>query len=499
MLTSRLTFVDPSASTVLPSACWSSAWFTDGFKWVVAIMILVAFSATQPAFSQAVSASNEQQVTALLAEIEAQNKTRSVFAVNSRRKIAEVPFDAGFRVVKNMGKWRVVEFNQPMVPGWASSDYLIVSKGQARVATDRLNMRLNPSVSAPVLLQLTRDYIGIVSARKNGFMRLRAPSSFQVAIFSGTDSEAESIVFGQLSVISTSTAVKPVITEVATEVVESRSRDQLEDLQPVVNQQSIIKALPQAQASENATDLTRSERLHVIAPGDSLSLLVFGEDDLSIQNVRVPQSGRVSFPLIGSMLVAGRTTPQVEKSVAELLAGGYVKNPRLSVTMFSYRPIFIRGAVQQTGSFPFSEGLTISKAIAIAGGSKKSAKRQGVSILREGTVIEQALTIDSQIEVQSGDVISLEEEFGVQESDAAYIYLHGEVASPGEYQFRRGLTVEKAIVLAGGFTLRGSAKKISVTRYADIEADQQPEKLKKVKLYAPIKPGDIINVGATWF
>jgi polysaccharide export outer membrane protein len=167
--------------------------------------------------------------------------------------------------------------------------------------------------------------------------------------------------------------------------------------------------------------------------------------------------------------------------------------------MFSYRPIFIRGAVRQTGSFPFTEGLTVGKAIALAGGTKNSAKPNGVSILREGEVIEQALSIDSQAEVQSGDVISIEEEFGVQEDDASYVYLHGEVASPGEYKFRRGLTVEKAIVLAGGFTLRGARNKISVTRYADIDDDQEPDKLKKVKLYMPIKPGDIINVGATWF
>jgi len=54
-------------------------------------------------------------------------------------------------------------------------------------------------------------------------------------------------------------------------------------------------------------------------------------------------------------------------------------------------------------------------------------------------------------------------------------------------------------VLAGGFTLRASRKKISVTRYADVEANQEPEKIKKVKLFTPIKPGDVINIGASWF
>ena len=143
--------------------------------------------------------------------------------------------------------------------------------------------------------------------------------------------------------------------------------------------------------------------------------------------------------------------------------------------------------------------MTIAKAIALAGGSKNSANKNGVSILRDGNVILDSLSIDSQVEVSSGDVISVSEEFGVSEDQATYVYLHGEVASPGEYLYRRGLTVEKAVVLAGGFTLRASRKKVSVTRYINKEEGEEPERLKKVRLYTPVQPGDIIDVGASWF
>lgn len=245
--------------------------------------------------------------------------------------------------------------------------------------------------------------------------------------------------------------------------------------------------------------LTKTAEQHLIAPGDAISLTVFGEPDLSAENVRVPQVGRVSFPLIGSVEVVGKTTSQVEQSVAELLSQGYVRNPRLSVTIFSYRPIFIRGAVANTGAFPFTEGLTIAKAIALAGGSKNSAKRQGVSILRDGNVIRQGVSINSQMQIASGDVISVDEEIGVGEDLQLYIYIHGEVIQPGEYVYRRGLTVEKAIVLASGFNLRASKKKITITRYAGVEENQPPTKLKRVKLYTLIEPGDVIDVGASWF
>jgi len=96
-------------------------------------------------------------------------------------------------------------------------------------------------------------------------------------------------------------------------------------------------------------------------------------------------------------------------------------------------------------------------------------------------------------------VITIGEELGVSEDPTLFVYLHGEVVKPGEYLFRRGLTVEKAIVLAGGFTLRGSPRKIKVTRYTGQGKDQEPVKLKGVKLYTPIEPGDVIKIGARWF
>jgi len=481
---SSLTVIGRSSQTMLAESIRLSR--------VLLIRFLILFSFccfSQISLSQTVNSASEDEVAELLAEIESKNRTRSIFSLDSRRKIGEIEYDSRFNVVKNMGKWSIVEFNQQTVPGWVSSDYVTIRGGRATVSVDRLNIRMRPSLSSNVMTQVNRGYQSRVYGRKSGFVRVLAPKNTRVALFSGTDSEASS----SLSSLSN-----------GTQSTGSRSVPQAAETNEALALGEPKRAtLPSERAAEQGrlddVGASSSERLHIIAPGDAVSLLVFGESDLSIENVRVPQSGRVSFPLIGSVLVAGQTIPQVENSVAVLLAQGYVKNPRLSVTMFSYRPVFIRGAIQQTGSFPFSEGLTVGKAIALAGGSKNSAKRNGVSILRAGEVIESALTVDSQIEVQSGDVITIEEEVGVQEGDASYIYLHGEVAAPGEYQFRRGLTVEKAIVLAGGFTLRGSRKKISVTRYADIEEDQEPEKLKRVKLFTPIKPGDIINVGATWF
>ncbi len=459
----------------------------------VALMLTLLFLPFA-ANSQQVRNVPDAEVTSLLNEIRSANRTRAIYTARDRRKIADISFDSAFDLVKRSGKWSTIRFRQRTVPAWVSADYVVVSGQIATVRANQLNMRLRASTNSPVLTQLPNGYQSRVFARKNGFVRILAPANVQFAIFAGSEEQANASRIKSVSRVS---------------VPSTRGRDRVQSTELTGTEVTLPQAA-QIQASASASDQAQviesgaspqslQERLHVIAPGDAISLLVFGEPDLSVENLRVPQSGAVSLPLIGATSVAGRTTAEVEKDVLDRLSQGYVRNPRLSVTMFSYRPVFIRGAIEQTGSFPFSEGLTIGKAIALAGGSKKSAKPNGVSILRDGDIVSEGLSIDSFLEVKSGDVITIAEEKTFDEDGSSYIYLHGEVASPGEYKFRSGLTVEKAIVLAGGFTIRGSRKKISVTRYDGKDTNEEPEKVKKVKLYTEIKPGDVINVGATWF
>ncbi len=72
-------------------------------------------------------------------------------------------------------------------------------------------------------------------------------------------------------------------------------------------------------------------------------------------------------------------------------------------------------------------------------------------------------------------------------------YINGEVKQPGSYPYRRDLTIEKAVALAGGFTARASKSSISLLS----ENDQRV--LNKVLLSAAVKPGDVITVSESFF
>lgn len=452
-----------------------------------------------------------------------------VYSPKSKLLITQLPLNTPYELEAQDGQWQLVRFLQAKVPVWASASYVSRVNGQGTVLANRLNLRLAPSINAPVLTSVARGYNSPVLAQEGEFVKLLAPNWVIFAIpkdIENTVIEKSTIARPSVARVSVTEPEQAVETAVETPVSsEAFSSDQprlqtadasaaLEN-EPVKSRwrSGTTQAIEQSPAPESTPESNAGTLSEVnqepqpksssvpaeyrLSPGDTISLRVFGEEDLSASALRIPQSGQLSFPLIGTYAVTGKTVPELEEQIRSVLAQGYVRNPRLSISIDSYRPVFVLGAAESIGSFQYAEGLTIAKAIAVAGGAKFSARPNGVSLLRDGEIVEDGLSVSSQMYVQPGDIISIEEEEGVGEAAASYVYLHGEVRSPGEYTFRRGLTVEKAVVLAGGFTLRASRRKISVSRI--VEGEDAPVKMKKVALHMPVQPGDIIDVGASWF
>jgi len=73
-------------------------------------------------------------------------------------------------------------------------------------------------------------------------------------------------------------------------------------------------------------------------------------------------------------------------------------------------------------------------------------------------------------------------------------FILGEVAAPGQYPYVPGMTGEKAVAIAGGFTPRAQRSAVELTRMAP----DGPMKV-RVPLTVPLKPGDTLSVGERWF
>lgn len=147
-----------------------------------------------------------------------------------------------------------------------------------------------------------------------------------------------------------------------------------------------------------------------LGAGDVLTIRVYGEDDLTREKLRLPDSGMVSFPF-GDVMALGMTVADFERTVADGLRGRFLLNPRVSVSIEEYRPFFIYGQVEKPGGYPFQPGLNVRKAVSLAGGFKERASLSKIFVVREGGVGDRAQKIDLNSPVWPGDTVTVEESF----------------------------------------------------------------------------------------
>ena len=306
-------------------------------------------------------------------------------------------------------------------PVWASEVYLKTLGWQVEVTAEALRARSLPGRESDlsVLGMLRKGYRARVLARSNGWVRIQGPSSIRAYIDTSAIAELDGYAPQQpvnsiRSADSTASSSTPSSRSGSISSGSSLSRNA-----PLTNK--AVNASPSTTQSRGAVSQPRVasqlrlrsggildlESTYRLAAGDTVSVSVFGEPDLSVTDAIIPSNGIFSFPLIGSVQFAGKTTDQIANAMEASLSGGYVKDAEVTVLVNSYRPIYVRGGVESPGAYSFTEGLTVAKAIALAGGASQSAVFAGVSVTRENQLIQNQLSLDSETRVMPGDIIYL--------------------------------------------------------------------------------------------
>lgn len=145
-----------------------------------------------------------------------------------------------------------------------------------------------------------------------------------------------------------------------------------------------------------------------LGSGDKVRLITYGEESLSGE-FEVSGAGTIALPLIGEIKAAGLTPTELQAQVSSTLRNGYLKDPRVSVEVLTYRPFFILGEVNKPGEYAYANGLTIMNAVAMANGFTYRANTHKV-ILRHGADgVEREYSLDSTMPVGPGDTIRIKE------------------------------------------------------------------------------------------
>jgi polysaccharide export outer membrane protein len=207
----------------------------------------------------------------------------------------------------------------------------------------------------------------------------------------------------------------------------------------------------------------------LIAAGDILRVAVFQSADLT-KEVRVDANGTMSFPLIGTVPVAGLSTGQAEQLIAKMLRdGGFLVAPQVSVSTVQARgsQVTVLGAVGRPGRFPIdSTDNKLSDVIALAGGLGVNAAdyvvltgtRDGAPFRREIDVLNLATSAGSagDVRLQAGDMLYV--------NRAPTFFIYGEVQRGGSFRLERGMSVMQALATAGGLTPKGTQRGMMIHR-----------------------------------
>lgn len=258
--------------------------------------------------------------------------------------------------------------------------------------------------------------------------------------------------------------------------------------------------------------LASSQASFSLGKGDVLSISVYDEPDLTLDTVPVRPDGMVAFPLIGDVQVAGRNVEDVSNEIRERLLQ-FVLEPRVSVvvTEFNSLDYTLYGEVVNPGVYPLTTDVSISAAIAKAGGLTKGQFRASsveladlthAFLARDGNVMpvdfvrlirEGDMRFD--IDLQPGDYIHIPSGLSKE------VYILGEVNEPALFAFRESMPMSRTLALAEGFTVDADLSRIHIVRGAlhnpTVIVSNFDDVVNGRAQDVQLEPGDIVYVPPT--
>lgn len=237
-------------------------------------------------------------------------------------------------------------------------------------------------------------------------------------------------------------------------------------------------------------------RIYRIGPNDVLDIRVADSSSSESTLFTVTPSGFLEHPLFTEpMLVGGMTVEEVTARIAADLKRRALENTKVTIGVRDYasHTILVSGLVKEPGTKILRrEAIPLYVVVADAQPLPEAAR---VTVLRNESnqtfEIELAQASEMNLLVRPGDVVTL------QPNITQFVYVGGEIKSPGEKTYRRGLTLTQVMIAAGGVVGKPKEARLArddgrgflvVTKFKlkDIESGKVPDPV--------VRPGDRIMI-----
>lgn len=178
---------------------------------------------------------------------------------------------------------------------------------------------------------------------------------------------------------------------------------------------ALLSACTPAGPSAGATAMTATPHSslnsdeYVIGAGDSLSIFVYRNPDLSEPGVAVRPDGRISTPLINDLTAAGKTPTQLAHEIEDRLKK-YIQDPTVTVIVRSFigpadRQIKVIGEATEPQALPYRDGMTLLDVmIATKGLTKYAAGNRAVIVRRDAAGKQETIHVHLSDLLKDGDI-----------------------------------------------------------------------------------------------
>jgi polysaccharide export outer membrane protein len=151
--------------------------------------------------------------------------------------------------------------------------------------------------------------------------------------------------------------------------------------------------------------------------GDKLTVGLYDDPKLLPQEITVTPDGKISYPMVGTINVGGKTLEQVRSEFEQRLKK-YISDPIaiLMVTEVKGNVVYVIGQVTKPGAIVMNPTINVLQALSIAGGANPYAKLDGIIVIRSSGGTQRVLPfrygqvssgkeLQQNIDLESGDVV----------------------------------------------------------------------------------------------
>lgn len=190
---------------------------------------------------------------------------------------------------------------------------------------------------------------------------------------------------------------------------------------------------------------------YILGPGDNLVIQLYGKDNQTL-NLALDREGRIQFPNIGPVNLAGLTFSQASTRIDTIVSEQMI-GVKASTSMGSLRTIrvFVLGEANVPGSYVVGSLSTMTNAIFASGGITKIGSLRNIQLKRRGKVVT---TLDLYDLLLQGDTSN---DSRLLPGDVIFIPpigktvgVAGQVKRPAIYEITKEADVQGALDLAGG-------------------------------------------------